>query len=185
MSSKPDYHHALVERIKDRELWPDFDQPHFLSELNEVADEAWEKQTIEGFLASLLIYHQLAEEMLRLLLRCSEFFVQLQLFPTEIHFPAREKIMFGRVIDALKETIEFENKAEIVRLANSLNDRRVALVHGLTKHSSLDEIKSKAVDIKSDFDALYNAYEETHDWFLLYFKDLRKDGDWNEYFNED
>ena len=179
-----DYHQQLVARIKDRDQWPDFSEPNFLSQLNDLADEAWSKNTVEGYLAALLIYHQLAEEMLRLLLRSAEFLIQLELFPTEIKFPARGNIMFGRVIEALKDTIEFENKEKIIECARSLNERRVSLVHGLTKHSSVSDITTKAREIKKDFDALYSAFEEAHDWLLLCFKDLRKDKDWDEYFRE-
>lgn len=131
-----DYQHELTERIKDSSKWPDFDRLDFLAELNDLADKAWEKGTVEGYLASLLIYHQLAEEILRLFLRSSEFLIQLALFPTEIRFPARERIVFGRVVEALKETVEFANKSEVIKLAQSLNERRVALVHGLTKQST-------------------------------------------------
>lgn len=181
---KNNYHQNLVVQIQHKEKWPSFDRPDFLGELNEVADEAWNKKTIEGYLASLLIYHQLAEEMLRLLLRCSEFFIQLELFPTEITFPARKNTMFGRVIEALKETIEFENKSKVIESAISLNERRIGLVHGLTRHVSIQELQDKATEIKTDFDSLYEAFDESYDWFLLAFKDLRKDKDWDEYFNE-
>ena len=63
------YLENIVEKIKDPEKWPEFNRPDFLEELNELADKAVAKKTIEGYLAALLIYQQLAEEMIKLLLR--------------------------------------------------------------------------------------------------------------------
>ena len=58
----------LIERIRDSSKWPDFERPHFLDELADIANQAFSKDTIEGYLASLLIYQQLGEELIRLLL---------------------------------------------------------------------------------------------------------------------
>ena len=90
---------SLTTRIKEHSQWPDFYRSHYLAELNTIADEAYESNTVHGYLAALLIYHQLTEEALRLLLQYSEFLVQLNLAPIEIHFPIPEKAMFGRILD--------------------------------------------------------------------------------------
>jgi hypothetical protein len=179
------YLNSLVARIKNRDRWPDFDRPYFLDELNAIADEAYDSNTVHGYLAALLVYHQLTEEMLRLLLEYSEFFVQLELAPIEIHFSIPDKVMFGRLLDAAKSSMEFENKKELLSLAQSINRGRIDLVHGLTKQENPEAINLKARLVKAQFEEFYAKFVEAQDWFLLCFKDLRKDQDWNELLAEE
>jgi len=174
------YLESLIARIQDRDQWPDFDRPYFLDELNGIADEAYESNSVYGYLAALLIYHQLTEEMLRLLLEYSEFFVQIELAPIEIHFPIPEKAMFGRLLEATKSSMEFENKTELLSLAQVIYRGRIEFVHGLTKQEGTQEIGQKVQQVKAHFEDFYGKFVEAQDWFLLCFKDLRKDRDWDE-----
>ena len=179
------YIDQLIQKIKDRDKWPEFDRPHFLEELNAIADEAIESDTVHGYLAALLIYHQLTEEMIRLLLECSEFFVQLSIAPAEIHFPIPEKAMFGRLLDSAKSSIDFENRDELIALAQVINKDRIDLVHGLTKQESLDKVKEKVLRTKAKFDEFFSMFSNSRDWFLLCFKDLRKDNEWDDLLSEE
>lgn len=180
-----DYLQQLINRIKDRELWPQFERPEFLDELNELADNALTKKTIEGYLAALLIYQQLAEEMLKLLLIDHEFFIQLSVFPAEFKFPSRTNIMFGRVVEELKNTITLdEAKFKVIELANKLNQIRIDLVHGLTRIPDLNQVEIMVQEAKTIFDELYEKFDHEHDMFMLAFKDLRKDRDWDEELEE-
>jgi hypothetical protein len=56
-----EYLEQVIERITDSEKWPTFDRPEFLDELDELAEESISKNTVEGYLAALLIYQQLVE----------------------------------------------------------------------------------------------------------------------------
>tara|TARA_Y100000294_G_C8420070_1_gene282418 strand:+ start:115 stop:651 length:537 start_codon:yes stop_codon:yes gene_type:complete len=175
------YSEDIIKRIKADSMWPKFDRSYFLEELNELADEAVSKKTTEGYLSALLIYQQLAEEMIKLLLRDHQFFVQLPVFPAEINFPNKSKAMFGRVIEDLKNTITLdESKDEIIELANILNKIRIDIVHGLTKIPDLNEIEAKVKDAQGVFDDLFEKFNNAHDMFRLSFKDFRKDRDWDD-----
>lgn len=77
------YWHILIERIKDPEKWPTFNRLGFLNELNAIADTAFLTETVEGYLASILIYHQITEEMITFLLECCVFLTQVAIFPTK------------------------------------------------------------------------------------------------------
>ena len=176
-----DYLAKIVEQIKDPDRWPAFDRPDFLEELNELADKAISKKSIEGYLAGLLIYQQLAEEMIKLLLKDHEFFIQLSVFPAEIKFADKSKAMFGRVIEDLKNAITLdESKFEIIELANKLNSIRIELVHGLTKIPNLKQVKAKVLKAKKLFDDLFEKFDQEHDMFRVTLKDFRKDHDWDE-----
>src|SRR5271165_6190206 len=111
------YEDDIKHRVRTTELWPDFESPEFLDRLNGIAAESLAKNTIEGALASVLIYHQLSEEMLRLLLQCAQFFIQLAIFPAELTFPQRRRQMFGQLVEELRSTMSFLYKGEIPELA--------------------------------------------------------------------
>ena len=172
---------ALAAKILDRDKWPDFERADFLDELNAVADAAFDKGTVEGYLAALLIYHQLTEEMLRMVQRWAEFFVQLRVAPIEYFDPLPEKAMFGKVIESVNRTIQFENRDRLVEAAEKINTNRIALVHGLTKRKSLQAVAEEAKKIRLLFDEFYDHFSDTREWFMLTFKDLRKDGEWEAY----
>ncbi|HYX71295.1 MAG TPA: hypothetical protein VE732_00870, partial [Nitrososphaera sp.] len=127
------YEDELIATIRDSTKWPSFERPLFLDELADVADDAFAKGSIEGYLASLLIYHQLSEEMVRLLLKDAQFFVQLSVFPAEIYFQEKKRLMFGQLIDELKTTISFDGKDEFISKCMELNTHRIDIVHRLTK----------------------------------------------------
>ncbi|MCK5077747.1 MAG: hypothetical protein KAR38_15295, partial [Calditrichia bacterium] len=143
------YKKEIINQINDSDNWPNFDRPDFMGDLNELADDAIAKKTIEGYLAALLIYQQLAEEMMKLFLKDHEFFIQLSVFPAEIQFKSKSKSMFGRIIEDIKNTVTIDDsKQEIIDLANSLNQIRIEIVHGLTKIPDLKNIEAKVSNVK-------------------------------------
>src|SRR3989442_515713 len=142
------YKTELIERIKDSEKWPAHARPDFLNELNEGADEVFAKASIEGYLASVLIYHQISEEMIKVLLGCCDFFIQLAVSPAEIKFQHSDKRMFGQLINDLEKTVSFESKEAFIVKCKELNEVRIRIVHRLTRKSSLKDIKKQSSKIK-------------------------------------
>ncbi len=142
------YKHELIARIKDFNKWPAFDRPDFLQELNTVGDDAFSKGTVEGYLASILIYHQITEEMIKLLLECCDFLIQVAIFPAEIQFKRNGRRMFGQILDNLEKSVSFEKKEEYISKCKELNEIRIRMVHRLTRKSSLQDIKNQSSQIK-------------------------------------
>ncbi len=165
----------FIDQINESERWPGFENPDHLYGLNEIADEAFGKNTVEGYLAALLIYHQLCEEMAKLLLEDSRFFIKASIYPAEIEFPKSNKIMFGRTLEHMKETVEFPNKELFLQKCHNFNQIRNSIAHGLTKQTSLGDLKKKLEIAKKLFDEIFNLFDDSHDWFSLCFKDFRKD----------
>ena len=178
------YQDNLIRLIKDSNNWPSFERPDFLIELNVLADDALSKNTIEGYLAALLIYHQICEEMVRLLLDDAHFFIQLSIFPSEITFPKKNKAMFGQILDELKSTVSFDGKDNFVKKCDEINALRIEIVHKLTRQSTLESIKSQLEKIRILFDEIYQLFDVAHDTWRVTFKDFRKDIDWDEYLTE-
>lgn len=175
MPGRSRYEMELRRRIRDVELWPSFASPDLLERLDAAADRAFNRRTLDGNLAAVLIYHQLAEEMLRLLLRDCEFFVQLAVFPERIVFPVRRKQMFGQLSQALSEAMEFPRKERLLQCAGQLNAVRIEIVHGLIRRRSLRGLRRLATRAKRLNTKCFEVFDDAHDHFRLCFKDFRKD----------
>lgn len=169
------YSDDLIAAIRDSSKWPSFERPLFLDELADMADGAFAKSSNEGYLASLLIYHQLSEEMVRLLLKDAQFFVQLSVFPAEISFPEKKRLMFGQLIDELRATISFEGKEDFISKCIELNNHRIEVVHRLTKRTSLSDLGVQIAQVKKLHHEIYDLFDGIHDWFRVCFKDFEKD----------
>jgi len=164
-----------VTKILDKNNWPDFDNPDHLDELAVIADTAFGKGTVEGYLAALLIYHQLCDEMSKLLLECSHFFIQLSTHPTGVKFKIDKNVMSGRLLTELEHTLDFDGKYEFISKNREFNSLRNKIVHGLTKNTSLDELKSKLESIQQLYGIVFALFVQSHDWFNLCFHDFKKD----------
>ncbi len=169
------YDEDIKGRIQNADLWPDFESPEFLDTLDEVAEQSLAKNTIEGALASVLIYHQLSQEMLRILLQSAQFFIQLAIFPAELTFPEPKRQMFGQLLEEVRSTTSFLYKNEILELAAALNRHRIELVHRLASRQTLDDAVSQATEVKQIYDQLFSKFDEARDEFRVVFKDFRKD----------
>ena len=98
-AGKTQYEVEIERRIRDSDLWPKFESPQFLDTLDNFAETALNSGRIDGALAAVLIFHQLSDEVLKLLLECCRFFVQVSIFPAEITYSERKRLMTGLLID--------------------------------------------------------------------------------------
>ena len=166
-----EYFRKLEEFILSEELWPAFRNPESIAELERVAAEVYSKGSLEGSLSSILIYQQIAEEMVWVLLKDCQSMIKICLMgQAEIIFSDQHKAMFGRLIDELKNTINFENKIEFIRECNALNSIRISVVHGLSKNTELAEIRTMAEQAKKHFESIRALYTESHKYFCDYFE---------------
>ena len=159
----------------DSSLWPCFANPEHLSDLDILANNANGLDTIEGYLAALAIYHQLCDEMAKLLLEDSRFYIQLSCYPAKIDFPRPKKQMAGQILVQLEFAIEFEGKTEFIEKCRKMNSLRNNVFHDLTHQPDLIELKSKLSRMNRIYDDIFVIYENSHDWFRVCFKDFRKD----------
>lgn len=168
------YHKDIIERVKDSENWPGPKRAHFLDELNNVADEAFDKNTIEGYLAALLIYHQLTEELLKIIIDCSIFYIQLSVFPQEYSKKDLNGKMFGQIIQELKHSVLDEKTKKLIDQSQKLNALRIRMVHKLTLKSSLNDIKRQGKQAKKLFDSIFELYDDIYENYRVTFKDFKK-----------
>ncbi|MBX3180415.1 MAG: hypothetical protein KF886_23955 [Candidatus Hydrogenedentes bacterium] len=165
----------LIQQINNSEHWPSFENPNFMQELDDLASRAIKQNTIEGYLAALLIYHQLCEEMVRLLIADSRFFIELSIHPAKIKFPKRNRPMFGSALAELGDGIEFPEKESFISKCSDFNQRRNQIVHKLTKKTTLGEVEKNLENIASLYEDIYRIFDDSHDWYRVCFKDFKKD----------
>lgn len=164
----------ILSMIKNNSEWPEFVRPEHLSTLNAMADQAARSNENYGPISAILIYQQLTEEILKLLLSFSNFFVQARLWPWEIELKELRRAMFGRVIDELNKAVKFPNQNKIIEISHDINEIRIKVAHGLVKLDSIEDIKSYAIEVQSKFTDLYLLYDEADEWFRHSLKETRK-----------
>jgi len=169
------YENEILLKLENSDNWPGFERPDFLDDLNQLADNSFESKTIEGYLASVLIYHQLTEEFIRILIECSTFYIQLSVFPQEFQNRNLKKKMFGQLIQELTQSVLDENIRKIVYKANELNNTRIQIVHKLTMNDTINRINEQCEKVKTIFDEIWEVFEEVYDNYRVTFKDFRKD----------
>lgn len=145
--------------VLNHDNWPEFRRPEFLDELNRIADEAFKKETIDGYLASVLIYQQLTEEIIQLLVEYNNLFVRASVLPLNIRLKELGDETLGKKIEAMKFCIDFDNKEEFVRSVTEFNKIRNKLVHKLTRKNSLEEIEELSKQAKKHFDNSFDNFE--------------------------
>lgn len=168
------YHRDIINRIKDLDNWPEPERGDFLDILNDVADKSFNQDTIEGYLAAILIYHQLTEELIKILIDCSEFYIQLSIFPQKLKKRNLKGKMFGQLIEELKHCVSDNYTTKFIKLSQELNSLRIGIVHKLTLNKSLIDIKEHCKKTKEVFDLIFELYEGIYDNYRVTFKDFKK-----------
>jgi hypothetical protein len=171
-----DYDDKMEKLVVSNELWPSLRNPEFIGELESIAEDAFSNSTIEGYLSSVLIFQQIAEEMTRVLLKSSQMLIKIGLWGTaEINFAKQDSTMFGRLMDELKKTIAFDEKGDFIEECNKLNEIRIRLVHGLAKSSNLSHIDELAQKAQHHFSLLKSIYYTAHGKFILLFENEKSE----------
>lgn len=172
---------SLVARLKDPSHWPGFGTVDHLQQLQGLAGEAKGRGTTDGYLAAMLIIHQLTEETIKILIDDADFYTQLRLYPLPLK-PTRtkdkKKGTFGQYLSDLESTVWFQNKKYIVEKAGRLNEIRNSIVHGLTKPDALSVVEQKLTDAWELYSSLAILALEAQMVFESEFRELYQNPDW-------
>ena len=169
------YQRDFLTRVRDSDAWPGLQRGDFLQTLNDFADRAAATHTTEGYLAAFLVYQQLVEEMVKVLVDCSTFLIQCRVFPLEYRGPKLTRKMFGQLLVELETGITDNHTSRLLSKCRTLNDLRIRMVHKITLKESLADIKRRASRAKRLFNEIFTLYDEIYDDFRLAFKDHKKD----------
>ncbi|MDP2682393.1 MAG: hypothetical protein Q8P28_06255 [Deltaproteobacteria bacterium] len=170
------YKKELQDKLKNANSWPAFRDPMHLSILNDMADKAFSKNTIEGYIAAVAIYHQISSDMIELLLEDIHFLTQCSLYPLELHFKKRKNPMFGALLDELEHSIDFKQKKDLLSQCHRLNQIRITMVHKLTQQvGGLGLVNRQAKVAKTVFDQIFSLFDDAHDFFRACLHDIQND----------
>lgn len=183
--------YKLIEQITDPKLWPDFKNDKRLEELEKLSEDAFSRETFDGYLSYVLITHQICEDLIRLLITESRFTLYLYLVPDDFDYKFSKKddnsdldnLMFGQLLDKLDHSLEFDNKEHFIEKCRELNQTRKSFVHELTK-IDLDKIAERAKNYSDKYKDLIKLFYDIDDNFRLFFKDHRKDDSWDMMLSE-
>jgi hypothetical protein len=121
--------------------------------------EKFDIDTIEGALASVFIYHQIAEEWLFDLLELTRFYIDLKLYPDQITHKPAEGLKLHALISEIDNSIDFEYKEDLIKYGRLVNNKRNEIAHTLLKKNSLEEIKIETDEFERHFYNLFQALE--------------------------
>ena len=164
-------------KLENSDNWPCFEKGQFLDDLNILADKSFNNNTIEGYLSALLIYHQICEEMIKLLIECSNFLIQLSIFPQQYKNRKLENKMFGQLINELSYSITNEETISFIRKSQELNKIRIDMVHKITLKNSIDEISIQSKKAQKIFNEIYSLFEVIYDNYRASFSYYKKNID--------
>mgnify|MGYP001591666922 FL=1 len=168
------YHSDLIRKI-DRMDWPDFSRNAFLSELHNVANEMYSRKTVEGYLASFLIFQQLSEEIVKLLIQNSSLLLQLSILPREIKERDVSGKTFGQLIGELEKGANDKDTKKLIKECQRLNGLRTNLVHRITLKTSVRSIQRQASGAKKIYDKIYDLFEQIRDQYRISFSKYADD----------
>jgi hypothetical protein len=80
---------------------------------------------------AILIFHQLVEEMLKVLILDTQFLVQVSFFGYRLEPTVRRKQTFGQLQQELRESVDFLGEGRFLSLADRINSVRIEIVHKL------------------------------------------------------
>ncbi len=118
--------------------------------------EKFDISTLEGALASVFIYHQIAEEWLFDLLELTRFYIDLKLYPDRIPHENLRKISEGNkmsgLIGEIRNSIAFEHKDDVIKYGDLVNQKRNLIAHLLLQQDSVEAIKREADSFHRHFE---------------------------------
>lgn len=172
------YAEALVARLRDPSKWPGIGTVEHLKQLQKLAGEAKERGTTDGYLAAMLIIHQITEETIKVLIDDAHFYTQLRLYPLPIEPKRTKKGMFGQYLSDLKGTIWFQNKRYILEKAGRLNEIRNSIVHELTRPGAMTAVERDVTEAWKLYAHLSFLALEAHMVLRSEFEDLYRNPNW-------
>jgi hypothetical protein len=184
---------SILETLLDSTKWPTYSFD--TAPLEKLASEAYDRDTFDGYLSYILITNQVCEEYARLLVREGEFTLLLHLVPrgfgwrfsrtqTGAAGANLDKVMFGRLLEILEGSIEFDAKADFIEACRRLNEIRNQLAHQLSKSSSIDQLRQTAERYRRGYVEMVHLFNNGDDEFTWHYALMVHDIIWDHIIEE-
>ena len=163
----------ILQQLKN---YIDFENSETLSWLHGLADDAFFHKTDGGYVGSILIYHQLTENLLVNLIEKSNLLIQTFIHPKQYpDIPQKEEgeKVFSYWLSKLKQhTIEFPEKGQIVQLSATINKIRNDFAHRISISDNIYNVEIQAQNCKNNFELLFKKWVKASKFFYNSFDDL-------------
>ena len=131
MAALTKHEREVRRRLRDPDSWPGFLNPDFAARLERLGLRALHRRRADGDVTAIVIFHQLTEQILRVLVADMQFLITASVMHTRIAFKASPRETFGQTLDEVRYGVEFRRKARMLRLATALECTPVGLrTHG-------------------------------------------------------
>jgi hypothetical protein len=178
---------SILERLVDWTAWPTYRSTE-QSRLGVLAKKAFQRKTFDGYLSYVLITSQLCEDLARILLKQARFTLQICVAVKGFgwQFPKKElgrdidELMFGHLLQAIENAVDFPAKKEFIAACRKLSQARNLLAHELDQGVSLTKIKELAAQCSKLAAELTDHFNDADDHFSDFFVKASHDPGWDQ-----
>jgi hypothetical protein len=149
-----------------RRIWPEETRGGYLLDVWQLADEAVSAGDQPHAIAAIFLYQQLVEEMLYLVDYWCYFEQAIALYPTRFGYAVAERLMFGQLINRIRQRQDFPGKDTLLQRAQNLNaECRIPAAHELLHRGTLPRIGSLAQECKALFQQIMGSFGDVRTHF--------------------
>ena len=171
------YRTNLLNELNDRSNFPDIGFAKNLDSIEVEAEIMFSKNTIEGYISSMIIYHQIIDELIKILIKCSRYYIQLRLFPYKINKRNTKRKLTRNLLEELKNLLLNPKIELFINKCYEFNELRNKTVHRLI---TVKSVKSTLYQCKK----VKNLYNEIFKLFDKVFSEILKSMQNKEYYND-
>ena len=172
MSRVTNWSLTFEQRIA-RRMWPEETCGGYYLDVWQLADEAASAGDQPHAIAAIFLYQQLVEEMLYLVDYWCYFEQAIAVYPTRFDYAIPERLMFGQLLNRLRQRQDFPTKDALLRHAQKLNSEcRIPAAHELLHRETLPRIESLAQDCKTLFQYIMDCFGEVRTHFYARYDSL-------------
>jgi hypothetical protein len=169
----------IVEIMVDENKWPTYRNSRELTKLHAIADEAYNRDSFDGYLSYIMITHQCCEDFVLILIQQSQLTLHICLlqhgFGWRFHKSHTKKElegqMSGKLIDILENSLEFKGKSEFVSAFKAQNSIRNRLAHRLVEGLTVEELRALANEYESTCRTLVDWFNDADEAFYCFFQE--------------
>ena len=174
------YRTNLLNELNDRSNFPDIGFAKNLDSIEVEAEIMFSKNTIEGYISSMIIYHQIIDELIKILIKCSRYYIQLRLFPYKINKRITKRNLTKNLLEELTNLLLNPKIELFIKKCYELNELRNKTVHRLITVKSVKSTLVQCKKVKRLFKEIFKLFEKIFHEILIsmqnkeYFKNVEK-----------
>jgi len=155
----------LLEVLSDPKKYPRPKNRKALSRMEDLAQDSLNEGTITGYLAAILLYQQVTEELVKNLFSLSNLILQAGIWPAKIQFIVSKRMSFGQLIQKLGQCVEFDEKAKLLESLGKIAEIRNRFAHRIVEFNDEKEILSLVRDFDREYTKTIPLYRKAESYY--------------------